>query len=175
MIARKEDAPTRGVWLLTAAAQPAWCSRLMRRGHQHTLGAAPLGNSPTPRLLCVRRYNGSAIETFPGNRVLAPFKLIQWTKGGNSNDANYTVSATPLGWASGEFQAAWGFENEDGQGHVARRAASAPQACLTAAASRAVLLAGSVCVQVPVPGLRNLWRCGIRTFLAPLCSLLLDR
>ena len=44
------------------------------------------------------------MSTFPGNRILAPFNLIQWTSGSNSNDANYTVTATPVGWQSGEWQ-----------------------------------------------------------------------
>ena len=49
------------------------------------------------------RYYSSPISTFPGNRVLAPFNLIQWTTGSNSNEANYTFTATPVGWQSGEW------------------------------------------------------------------------
>ena len=40
-------------------------------------------------------YVNPDISTFPGNRILAPFNLIQWTSGGSDNDASYTLAPQP--------------------------------------------------------------------------------
>ena len=40
-------------------------------------------------------YVNPDISTFPGNRILAPFNLIQWTSGGSASDASYIVAPQP--------------------------------------------------------------------------------